>query len=273
MSHGRAILTLVFAGALCIAPARGVSRPKVTGAPTMKLSYAFVDPSLEGVGRSFAPLGGVELCLGSMTIEPERGGILRYESGDFQIGKVAASLRDPAESGKIDPEGWRLNLNWSRGYGYPLRSARLLLYHTIGLGFTRLDMDTTGLEAGDLHHLGYFDETFCFGSNTAAGALLQIGPVFGIEGSFERSLAFRKVLFGKWAGSELIEQAGHALIELFVDKVRQRRPLAAPIVSFLLQNGLAYAAYELRRDDMNYPFESPPPLLLDNFKVGLRVTF
>jgi len=269
------LLTLALAS-----PVHAASGPRLDRAPTLRMSYGFVDPSLKEVQAPFADLGTVEIGIGSMTLEVARDNLVECEVGEVQVGRVSAPLREGAAFGETELEGWRANLNWATGYGYPIGKVRFVLTQTMGLGFTRVDIDTSGFGDGDdpavaadLRDLGYFDEEIRFGTNMEAGALLQIGSFAGIQAGYERSLAFRSFQGFEWLGSALLEQAGRALLTAFVDRVRERRPAAVPILNFVLQNGWSYAAYELRRKDMYFPFDSAPPLLLDNFKVGVRFTF
>jgi len=267
-------LVLVLAVIAAVSTAAGAaSRPRLKGAPSVRLGYGFADPSLDDARGRFARTGVAEIAIGSLTIEPLQSGIVMYETGEVQLARLSTQLGAAAETGEIDAEAWRTSLTWSTGYGYVRGRTRLLLYRTMGLGACYLDLDETRLRAEDEHPLGYFDERFTCGTNTAAGMLLQFGPVVGLQADYDRAIAFRRVLGWKWAGSELIEQLGQALLARFVDRVRDRRPMAAPILSFLLSNGLSYAAYELRKEDGHFPFDSPPPLSVDTFKMGLRFTF
>jgi len=50
-------------------------------------------------------------------------------------------------------------------------------------------------------------------------------------------------------------------------------PTAVPVVHFLLKNGLSYGVYQLRKEKMNYPFDSEAPIVNDTFKVGVTFIF
>jgi hypothetical protein len=41
----------------------------------------------------------------------------------------------------------------------------------------------------------------------------------------------------------------------------------------LQQNGVSYAVYELRKEDMNYPFETEDPILSDSVTFSLAFVF
>ena len=68
---------------------------------------------------------------------------------------------------------------------------------------------------------------------------------------------------------------GAALVatDLFVDEVADRSPYAAPVVRFLLEGALQYGFYELRKDDVNWPFDTDAPLVVDMFKLGVTTRF
>ena len=94
-----------------------------------------------------------------------------------------------------------------------------------------------------------------------------------IDAGYERSIVFERHLFWKWAGSALIEAAAQGLLDEFINKIFKSSPAAGPVVNFLLKNALAYGIYELRQDEMNWPFPSSPPLAYDQFKVGMTFVF
>jgi hypothetical protein len=50
-------------------------------------------------------------------------------------------------------------------------------------------------------------------------------------------------------------------------------PQAAPVVNFLLRSGVAIGWTELLRTRMNWPFDSPPPALLDQLQLSVQMVF
>jgi len=275
---GLVALVLLFCGH----PAWAFDRPRLRGAPSIEVGYGIGDPSLEDLGPDFARLGSAELNVGYVSLRRARGSIKSYESGGVIITRLGSDLGDSAGADELDPELWRFGFRWSRGYAYKVRGSHAILFHGSGIHVAHFDVPGLGDNAADSdlladdldqHLLGYFDEEFTIGTSTTGGVLLQFGPVVGLEAGYERSIACRRLLLWKWAASGALEHGALGLIDEFVDKILDRRPAAAPIVSFILKNGLSYAAYELRRDDMNYPFDDAPPLFTESYKVGLRFTF
>ena len=70
-----------------------------------------------------------------------------------------------------------------------------------------------------------------------------------------------------------LDDGAQFLLDQFIDEIGESSPYAVPVVNFFLKNGLSYAVYELRKDKMNWPFDSAPPLCIDSFKFGLTFVF
>ena len=80
-------------------------------------------------------------------------------------------------------------------------------------------------------------------------------------------------MFWKQTGSFFIEGMGVVAIDYFVEEISNSSPVAGPIVNFILKNGFSYAYYQLKRNKMNWPFESETPLTYEAVKIGLKFTF
>ena len=76
-----------------------------------------------------------------------------------------------------------------------------------------------------------------------------------------------------WLLSTGIDRGALMAIDVFVDEVEDASPFAAPIVRFLLEGALQYGFYELRNEEVNWPFETEAPLAYDLFKIGLTTRF
>jgi hypothetical protein len=118
-----------------------------------------------------------------------------------------------------------------------------------------------------------FGDSFRFGTKFEGGVRMMLGTHVELGAGYERSLIFPRWLFWKWAGSELLESAVLGMVDEFVDEIRERTPVAAPIVSFVLKNGVSYFVYELRKEDMNYPFTTEDPILSDSYTFSLAFVF
>ena len=128
-------------------------------------------------------------------------------------------------------------------------------------------------DKNDAETLDLFNNAFRFGTMMESGIRIQFIPLISVNAGYEREIVFPRHLFWKSAGSMAIEWAGIGAIDFFVSEVMDDSPAAGPIINFVLKSGLSYGLYQLRRDKMNWPFESAEPLTLDSWRFGITFTF
>jgi hypothetical protein len=149
----------------------------------------------------------------------------------------------------------------------------LTLYHTNGIGWTKVDFRDSAKTTKDKARQNYFGDVFRFGNFWEGGIKFQFYKSIGLSASFERSLVYPRHLFWYWSASMIIESAGQGAIDAFVKAIMKSSPYAGPVTSFILKNGLSFGLYELRRKNMNWPIQTDAPLVYDNAKIGLSFTF
>ena len=200
--------------------------------------------------------------------------ILKYRMSFLFLDKVTSELA-PDEDNAIMSESWRWGIGRSTGYGYKMGSAAIIPYNSNSFTWTRLDADESlaNLDAAVIPVIERYNNLYCFGNTTEAGIKIQIIPAVSVEPSFERTIVYERHLFWKWGGSMLIESVGQSLIDEFVEEIIDSSPYAGPAVNFLLKNAFSYGMYELRKEQMNWPFPSAPGLLYDQFKIGMTFVF
>ncbi|MDP1993706.1 MAG: hypothetical protein Q8K40_00530, partial [Ignavibacteria bacterium] len=163
---------------------------------------------------------------------------------------------------------------WDRGYAYkPGLKSAIIFYNGNGFTWSNLKIKDNFLNHADSLSLNLFNNSFRFGQKTEGGVKIQIIPQLVFNAGYERAEIFPRLLFWKWAGSAIIEVAGQAMLDEFVDKILDSTPMAAPAINFLLKNGLSYGIYELRKEKMNWPFNTPAPFQTDSFKFGVTFIF
>ena len=75
-------------------------------------------------------------------------------------------------------------------------------------------------------------------------------------------------------GSEIIEGAADGIAGMVARTTFGRSsPKSLPIFNFILRNAVAYGFKELRREKMNWPFDTAAPLNITSWNVGLSVSF
>lgn len=199
--------------------------------------------------------------------------------GNRMNGFVASGLRTAwadEEKKKTTYDVWRLGIMTQEGYGYPLGShTRLDLLYGGALLWSVVDWDSIPASATqhDRDQFDLFDDHVRFGTRAESSVGLGLSSALAIDARFERAIIFPRHLFWKWLLSSLIEDVGESAIDFFVRKIMRHSTTAGPIVNFALKTGWGFGYQQLRRSDMNWPFDTAPPLAFDTFKAGVRFTF
>lgn len=253
--------------------------------PTIDLTYGASKISLQNSGLNFNDAGLIELRLGYTYLQKSRYSekISRYNSNFFTGSYVSSKINAKKYDGATD-KTWRFGFGNTNGYGYMLnKKSSLVLYNSNSFTWTRYDDGFIWIEmfgfgenkAYDeyMNKMGPFDESFRFGSSTEAGIIIPIAGFVNLQAQYERAIVFPRHLFWKHLGSVIIEAAAQSAIDGFIHAIMNSSPMAGPILNFVLKNALAYGIYELRREKMNWPFNSTEPLMFESFKAGFTFTF
>jgi hypothetical protein len=247
--------------------------PDVTEAPSIRLIYGQADLSLHGLEGSFATTGVAEARLGYTDLRSIDGGITAYDSSEFCVTRFTSELGPGAEAEEIEYTIWRFAVSQTDGYGYDFGNLGVVPYYSGALCASNLELGEAFDSSLDEHRVGRFTGSYRFGTAFEGGVRLTMGPHVELGVGYERAVIFKRWLFWKWAGSELLESAAIGIVDEFVEEIRARVPKAAPIVGFVLKNAISYAAYELRKEDMNFPFDTADPLFLETYAVGVTFVF
>jgi hypothetical protein len=243
--------------------------------PTISLYYGLSKNRIRHLDRSFADPGLAEIRLGFSSKEPEYDSenIFKYDYLYFSIISISTDLRKESNSDEIETDLWRLGLGWEDGYGYALGKSSITPYSSSGWGWSELKVKDDELLPSDSALLSLWEDSFRFGIRREGGLKIQFIPVISLDAGYERAIVFSRFVFWEALFSMALEDGAQFLLDKFIDQIGDSSPYALPVVSFFLKNGLSYAAYELRKDKMNWPFDSAPPLCNDSFKFGLTFVF
>jgi hypothetical protein len=245
------------------------------GSPTISLYYGLSDNSLENFGQTIAETNLMELRLGSTSkdLVAEDGNILEYEFGYLSLAKISDDLGKKANPGELKIDLWRISFGWEDGYGYKFNGRDLVTYSSFAFGWSKLNVEDNVLDASDRDRLDLFDDEFRFGTKMEGGIKLHVIPKLTTDIGYERAIVYPRFLFWKALISLGLEGAGQWLLDEFIDEIMDSSPAAVPVVSFFLKNGLSYGIYELRKEKMNYPYDTAPPFLTDTVKIGASFVF
>lgn len=104
---------------------------------------------------------------------------------------------------------------------------------------------------------------------------VKVRPIenLSIDFGYQRDLIFPRYMFWHAMASGITEGIVSQVSKYFVKKVKKVSPYAAPIVNFILQNGISYAFTELRKDNMNWPIKGEKPLIINSMNFGINYHF
>lgn len=244
--------------------------------PAISLNYGFSDISRTDVETAFANNNLLGLKLGyaykrnkyADYIEKSTFNylLLNHNSTDLAGGSGTAS--------DIETNNWQFGVGWSGGYGYKIGAeSSVTPYYASTFTWTNMDFADDSLSQNDERVKELYDESIRFGTSSEAGVRIQATKLIVLEAGYERLIVFERHLFMKWVGSGIIELAANSALDVFINEIFKSSPSAGPIVFFVLKSALGYGLYELRKDKMNWPFPSAPPIAFDNFKFGVTLTF
>jgi hypothetical protein len=245
------------------------------------LQYGFGDVDRDGFTGDLASVGSFEARLG-FGIERTYAGedaLLRQSANFAHVGNIASRLAsDLPGPTEVGTDMWRFGLGFGDGYGYRFASdrGRFVLGSSAMFGWYTLDVEGDalgGLSPADATSLEQFTSHTRYGESWESAVEVGFGDMFALHLGYERTAVFPSFKFWYWLMSSIIDRGALVATDIFVDEVADASPYAAPVVRFLLEGALQYGFYELRKDDVNWPFDTDAPLTVDMFKLGVTTRF
>lgn len=257
--------------------------------PFIEINYGFGKADHKKLISNFADNGLLELKLGYASRSTYYTEDIIQFSEKYLFGsRFRADLK--SSSVKIDEmrsDLWRFGFAKREGYAYKLNDFSIMPYSGSGFVWSRLDMidypakfyyltnPPMSLDdaINDTEILNRFHDVYRFGTVNEGGIKFDISSAVSFNVSYEGAVIFPRYLVWKHLGSFIIEEGAKHLLDHFIDEVSDSSPYATPVVDFLLNNGLSYAFFTLKKDRMNWPFETEAPLTYETIKFGIAVTF
>ncbi len=239
--------------------------------PFVEVSYGLGNSSVNSLIGKFQDAGFAEIKIGHYrnSLRGKDSVVLGSKSKFVQFSFFDQKLRKAVTTSDISTNTFRFGMGWADALGYKFGNSALLLGSEQGFGWSRLKVNDKLTDVSDLAKLRYYDNQFKFGINNAATLKFSIVPSVAVNVSYERAQVYQKVIFWRTAGSILAEQISYGILDEFIDEVVDHSSVGAPVINFILRNGLSYGIYELRKEKMNFPFKGEDPLMESTFKVGL----
>ena len=246
--------------------------------PTIELTYGMSQISLNNFESNFSDVGILELKLGYTFQRRSFYGknTLRFTNGFAFLNHNSSDLAyNSKKVNELSSEMWQFGIGRKVGYGLNFGSVSLVPYTSNSFVWSRLNMQdyTTSAFQNDIDIINRYNESFRFGGSYESGINFQLTRMISIQTQLNRTIVFERHQFGKHLISMLVEEGGLFLLEAFTDNVLENDPVAGTIVTFLLKSGYSFGLYQLRTQDMYWPYRSAAPLSYISFKFGTSFTF
>lgn len=255
------------------------------GRPAIEFSYGLGKPAHKKLANSFADVAMADIRLGYISLSDRSEHIFSFKERYLFFSKMGTSLKsEKSPNYEISSDMIRFGFTRRSGYGYDLGGIKIFPYSENSAAWSRFKAENfNGLTVpanisvidliNDSEILNRFNNEFRFGTLTEGGIRIEAGSMFSVNAGYEAAVIFPRYLFWKHMGSLIIETAGLNALDNFVEEVFDSSPAATPVVNFLLKNGFSYLFYTLKKDKMNWPFNTETPLTYETFKFGVTFTF
>lgn len=248
--------------------------------PTIEVVYGMIKPSIHEseFDGSFNTVGALELRLGYTDISEHffSSDICEYDYSYFTISNISEEINkeDADDPQRIGTDVWKFGFAWSNGYGYNLAEGyNVILFHTNGMNWSKLDFRGEAPNQKSKAAMHAYGDAVRFGTMTESGLKIHLFDYIAVSGAYERSVVFPRHLFWYWTTSEIVGAIGHGLVSAFIDDIIEASPYAGPIAYFVLNTGISYGMYELRKENMNWPIDTHAPFFNEGFKVSFSFLF
>lgn len=255
-----------------------------SGEPFIEINWGFGKPDHQKMFSKFSDVGIAEIKLGfANNDESYDEGVQYFEQKYAFISQIAAKL----QSGKrkfdeLSSDMIRFGFGKKDGYGYTFGNISISPYVQSAIAWSKLGMKDYPVSivpfigadraSNDTEILKRYDNNFRFGTLNEGGVSFSL-RIISLNAGYEAAVIFPRYVFWKHVGSYAIEMAGLRALDRFIDEVIDASPLAGPIVNFLLKNGYNYIFYSLKKENMNWPFNTETPLTYETIKFGITFTF
>ncbi|MCB0731796.1 MAG: hypothetical protein KDC88_12250 [Ignavibacteriae bacterium] len=251
----------------------------------IEVSYGIGEFKHKGIATEFNKFSMSEIKIGRRFIKPIGG----YKLIEFSDNYLFSSYLDDNQGAQSDPlnisyEMWRFGLGYRKGYGYNWKSFAILPHYQLGLVWHKSNFshpldriktfDSNPLNIAEKRKIELYNDVIKFGTSNAGGIDFRISSLIGIGVSYETEIIFPYHKFWKQVGSFFIETLSQTGIDFLTEGVIIKQvPDIAPVLYFILKNGLSYYFYTLKQDDMNWPFDTALPLTMEAVKFELKISF
>lgn len=253
-----------------------------TSRPLVEIGYGYGKPMNRKVNQSFENIGNWDLKLGKSEQKNFKNILVdlneRYVFGSF-IASSNQNISDPLNG--IETSAYRFGFGSRDGIGFGGSFLSVVPYISQDFVWTKLteynsQIPTESMAYAQVPELEDYLGTFRFGDKASYGFKVELASMLQFSANYETSVVYRRHLFWYWSGSYIVSQVGYNALAYFTDDIVDNSPVIGTVFNFLLKAGYQYGYYLLRKENMNWPFNTSgneAPLTYETFNVGFTFLF
>ncbi len=245
----------------------------------MDLSYGLTQPNFPSAvfDEALAPAYASEFLYGFFRMNDKVNipGVIYHSSEYVMLSNISSHFKP----GEQTPEGlttdtWRFGFGLRNGYGYELGGNRaFMFYHDGAITWSSIDFELDARKDRNNKVIMRYDEEMKFGTKFGSGLIYRFGSVLHLNIGYSHTLVFPESntfkIFGAWMVDNIVQR----WIDVFEDDLKERFGEFWPLLSFVYKSSMSLILYELRRNQMNWPFASDAPISFDSVKFGVSFVF
>ncbi|MDR0927674.1 MAG: hypothetical protein LBO69_07915 [Ignavibacteria bacterium] len=121
--------------------------------------------------------------------------------------------------------------------------------------------------------IDYLAHGFRFGHSYQSEVNFNVYNGISVFANAKRDVIFPRTIFWKYTGSMICYGLADFVVGSFTRHIKYSSPYVYPAVNFVLKSALNWGFTELQRKNMNWPFNTASPVMLESFNVGLQFEF
>lgn len=254
--------------------------------PRLQLSYGTLSFQRKGLNGSLNEITNYGASVGMEDARSIRGNqsIVRYQNNGlfFQYGAAKpVSGLTPIDDSIVNSTTTSMNIYSfgfidESGYGYKLGDggALKLLVGKNALWSSVDPISFDGTISGEARQtVRDFTGSIRFGATMNPTIEFQIMKPLSLRAGYTWTQIYPRHMFWYWAGSEIIEGIADGIVMASVKAFGKASPASLPVMNFVLRNAVAYGFKTLRKDKMNWPFDTAAPMNVTGYTIGISLNF
>ncbi|MCK5572638.1 MAG: hypothetical protein KAJ12_07745, partial [Bacteroidetes bacterium] len=186
--------------------------------PFIEAEYGYTVPEQEKLTVDFNKLAIVGAKLGYSEVRLFRRSLLsmddRYLFGNYSSSDI--DHRNVIDPDEVTAKLLRFGVGFRSGYGYPIGPIGLLPWNMHSFDLTRVaTVRPDSLSLADTDILNRYEGRYSFGISGEAGVTVRLFDFLGVNGSYQMSVIYPRVVFWEWIGSYLIAAGGMSIMTVF----------------------------------------------------------